>query len=76
MAASSLRMRLFLRLRDWVLVRLCPITSLESVSISTEERCGAAILFLVGIGNAMEGEHEGGQVFSLSCVVRVISLRR
>lgn len=57
MAASGLRIHLFLRPRDWVLIPLCPITASESVSLSTEERCGAAILFAVEI-NAIEGGDE------------------
>lgn len=59
MVASSLRMHLFLRPRDRVLIPLCPITSSESVSISTEERCAADILFAVEIENAVEGGDEG-----------------
>lgn len=46
------------------------------MSISTEERCGAAILVAVEIGNIGEGWDEDRQVLIVSCIVRVASLRR
>lgn len=52
------------------------MTSLLSVNISTEDKCGAAILLAVGMGDAVEGEVAGRLMLILSCVVRVASLRR
>lgn len=59
-----------------MLIPLCSVISSWSMSISTEERCGAAILVAVEIGNIGEGWDEDRQVLIVSCIVRVASLRR
>lgn len=59
-----------------MLIPFCSIISSRSMSISVEERCGAAILLAVGIENPGEREDEGRPVLILSRVVRVSSLRK
>lgn len=59
-----------------MLISFCSIISSQSMSISVEERRGAAILLAVEIENPEERGDEGRPVLILSCVVRVASLRR
>lgn len=59
-----------------MLIPFCSIISSPSMSISVEERHGAAVLLIVGIENPGERGDEDKPFLILSCVVRVAFLRR